>query len=181
MKTSFQDKKDQLLQQISISLIRVFVTFPNYSTKKFKVNQFKPISKLFQFYPEGKKTVFFNGRILQDSKNFYSFGIGDLDRIAIVPSEQLSFSCETFWRKATQRDDETKENLYSVNDPKIKHQYSRLQDIKLQKIENSSKAMRMLLTKYQYLFDSSIENNTTTNFPSFQQDSPSETSLPVLW
>jgi hypothetical protein len=127
---------ESFIHKCQTNQISIYITFPNNATKKVKVNATKPISILFSIFPNGDKTIFYQGEIIQPSNSFEKYEMTNNDRIAIVPNQQISFDSEQFWRKATKRDIETKTEFTSFNDPKMKLMIYRQSDLIFSKIEN---------------------------------------------
>jgi hypothetical protein len=159
----------------------IFVTFPMMKTKKIQIRSSNPISVVFQLFPKGDKTVFYRGGIIEHSESFSNFGMSDNDRIVIVPTENLDFKNELFWRNATKIDTETKQKIQILQDPLLRDQFSRQQDLQMLRTENRSVYFRETVKNFQTW--KRIQPND--HFPTFLNFSsntkPSEDSLPVLW
>jgi hypothetical protein len=166
------DQDDQLL---------IFVSFPNLKTKKLRICSSNPISVVFQLFPQGNKTVFYQGEIIEHSESFLDFGMSNNDRIVVIPTENLDFKNEVFWRNATKRDIETKKQIQIIQDPFLRNLFSRQQDLQLFKVEQKPISSRKIIANFQFL--KNIQPNdyipTFSDFPSGTK--PSEESLPILW
>jgi hypothetical protein len=51
----------------------IYVTFPLMKTKKIHIRSSDPISVVFQLFPKGNKTVFYQGDIIEHSGSFSDF------------------------------------------------------------------------------------------------------------
>jgi hypothetical protein len=161
--------------------ISIYLSFPSMPTKKVNINTSKPISVLFSLFPNGDKTIFYHGEMIQSSNSFEKYGITNNDRIAIVPNQQISFNSEQFWRKATKRDLETKTELPLFNDPKMKLMVSRQTDLIFSKTENNSKSYQKLICNMNFLINESNKENSITFLNWNKCEIPNETSLPKIW
>jgi hypothetical protein len=173
--------KECFIQQHEITKISVYITFPNMPTKKVNVNSSDPISVLFQIFPNGNKTVFYQGEIIQSLNSFDKYGITNNDRIVIIPNQQISFNTEQFWRKATKRDFETKTQIESLQDPKMKLIISQQNDLLLTKFENNIKSYKLLISNLQNLTSESTKEEISTVLNWKKTESPNEISLPIIW
>jgi hypothetical protein len=114
----------------------IYLTFPNMKTKKIQIRSSNPISAVFQLFPKGDKTVFYQGEIIEHSKSFSNFGMSDDDRIVVFSTESLDFNNGLFWRKATKVDPETKQHIQIIQDPLLRNQFSGQQDLQMLQAEN---------------------------------------------
>lgn len=161
--------------------IFIYVSFPNMSTKKVIVSSSDSISILFQKFPNGNNTVFYQGEIIQSFNSFEKYGITNNDRIVIIPNQQISFNAEQFWRKATKRDIETKTQIESFHDPKMKLILSQQNDLLFSKIENNCQSYKKLVHNLQFLTRESTKEETPTVLNWNKTEIPNESSLPIIW
>jgi hypothetical protein len=122
-------QQESFIQENQFNKMQVIVTSPNTITKKVRYLSSDPLSVLFKLFPFGNKTVFYQGEIINSSSSFEYYGISDLDRIAILNHDQMSFNTEEFWKKATKRDIDNKAIWEASQEPSLKREISRYQDL----------------------------------------------------
>jgi hypothetical protein len=155
-------QKESFIHEIPLNKMQVIVTSPNSIARKVRVLSSDPISILFKFLPSGNKTVFYQGEIINSSSSFQNYGILDLDRIAILNHDQISFDTEEFWKKATKRDIDNKGIWVTSQEPFLKREISRHQDLCFQKIENHYKSYQCFLKKFHFIINESHKNDHLT-------------------
>jgi hypothetical protein len=156
-------QKEYFIQEIPLNKMQVIVTSPNTIAKKVRVLSSDPISVLFKLFPFGNKTVFYQGEIINTSSSFEYYGISDYDRIAVLNHDQMSLDTEEFWKKATKRDIDNKTIWEASQEPFLKREISRHQDLCFQKIENHSKNYQNLIQNfYSIIIGESHKNDHPT-------------------
>jgi hypothetical protein len=170
-----------LVSEYKGNQISIYLTFPNMSTKKVKVNSSFPISVIFSILPNGNKIIFYQGEIIQSSSSFDKYRITDNDRIVIIPTQQVSFETEQFWIKATKHDIEVKSEISSLNDSKMKFVKYLQNDRVFFIMENNSRSYQRIIQNMKILSNKSnhADHNTTINWN--KSEFPNETSLPNIW
>lgn len=173
--------KQSIQEEYEQKRIIIYITFPNLVAKKLRVCIEYPISILFQIHPIGEKTFFYQGIIIRSDLTFQNYGITDNDRIAILPTDQMTLKTEQFWRKATKRDIENKYQMAGFQNPLLKNDIAYHQDLKITRIENNSRCFRKLIRNYQFLTNETNESDNSTYLECEKKENPSESSLPKLW
>jgi hypothetical protein len=161
--------------------IMIYLTFSNFVVDKVCVCLYDPIAVLFQILPVGEKTIFYQGRMIQSYLTFENCGITDNDRIVILSTNQMTLTTEQFWRKATKRDFEDKEQMNMFQNPLLKNDFSRQQDIRFNRIENKGSSFRSLVRNFLFLTKETNETESGTYLNFEKKENPSESSFPTLW
>jgi hypothetical protein len=159
----------------------IFVSCPNHALKKVMACIYDPISVLFHILPIGQKTLFYQGNILQSYKTFEDYGVSDNDRIVIIPTEEITFTTEQFWRNVSKSDIDRKPEIEAIQNPLMKNSIAFQQDLVLFGIESNRQSNRRLIHNFLFLSNESsrTERSTCLNFE--KTEHPNENPLPMIW
>jgi hypothetical protein len=148
--------------------------------RKVKVLSSESIGIVFKFLPSGKEVAFFQGEIINSSHSFQKYQNTDYDRIAVIHKDQMLFQTEQFWKKITEQNKEKKRIFEAFEDPTIKREISRQQDLILFRIDNNQRSYFNSISKVRFLTEEIHENSFPTCLTWNPAEQPLETTLPVL-
>jgi hypothetical protein len=139
-----------------------------------------PISTLFSLLPNGRKTVFFDGLVIDHHKTFSELGIESFSRFVILDGENISSNQMCFWKKVTLRDDESREQFQLIGDMMLKKEFSRICDLKLMHLENRSYHIKRMIKNNSVFNVEQNEEQSISTIKDFER-TMNGTPLPILW
>jgi hypothetical protein len=146
MKTTF--KQNQLSLEEKNKII-IFVLSSEFGGK-IRVNQFDPVSILFQLLTSQNIVVLYKGNVLNSKSTFFNCGISQYDRTILINQKQINFKTETFGINLSK----TESNLNQFGDIeydlKMKREFGRLTDLKLIKCENKPDSFHKLANQLSF-------------------------------
>jgi hypothetical protein len=166
--------------EIDADSLTFFIRSPGIISRKVCTQKSNNVSVLFQLFGNAKKTIFFDGRVVDPSQTFESIGAENMSRFVMIDIKNLSFQQETFWKKATRSDRETIEKFQILNDPLCFRELTKITDLKMTRIEERKVGISML-TRMNWIMGQDSPPLDPIQSVTEYENKLNDTPLPTLW